>query len=185
MFVILNNIINNIDKGILNHETRVLELDLSNCDLKHLPDLSNYINLKKLNISFNKLTCIDGIPNSLEELDCSSNYIYDLPKNLPPNLRKLNCFSNIISSLQLVLPDSLEWFNCSSNSIEIFNCKLPRKLVYLNCSDNNLVLLPELNTDLEYLDYSYNFLIKQPILPTSILTVYSKHSTYLESCKFI
>jgi len=181
MFAILNNIMEHLEDGILNEETRVTELDLSNRYLKELPDLSKYINLKKLNISYNQLTSIDGIPNSVEELDCSSNYIVKLPEHLPPKLRILNCFLNQLVVLPISFPITLNWLNCSSNSIENKVGSLPKDLKYFNCSNNYITSFSELPNGLIYFDYSYNYLLEPPLLPLSLETVYVYSKKSLQS----
>jgi Leucine-rich repeat (LRR) protein len=181
MFAILNNIIEHLEDGILNEETRVTELDLSNRNLKKLPDLSKYINLKKLNISYNQLTSIDDIPNSIEELDCCSNYIVKLPEHLPSKLRILNCFLNELVVLPISFPITLNWLNCSSNSIENIVGSLPKDLKYFNCSDNYITSFSELRNGLIYFDYSYNYLLEPPILPLDLETVYVYSKKSLKS----
>lgn len=180
MFAILNNIMEHLEDGILNEETRVTELDLSNRNLKKLPDLSKYTNLKKLNISYNQLTSIDGIPNSVEELDCSSNYIFKLPEHLPPKLRILNCFLNQLVVLPISFPVTLNWLNCCNNSIKDIVGFLPKDLKYFNCSNNYITSFSDLPDGLVYLDYSYNCLQEPPLLPVSLETIYDKKSLHME-----
>lgn len=177
MFSVLSNIIQGIEYGKIDLDNvenlKVVELDLSNRGLTVLPDLTIYPNLKRLNCSFNQLTSLYGIPDWLEEIDCSSNRLYEL--KLPSRLRKFNCFLNSISVLPSELPVGLVYLNCMSNLLEKIVDILPSGLIYLNCADNRLKLLPSLPDSLEYLDYSFNFLDCKPILPSSIKIIYSKN----------
>ena len=58
----------------------ILELDLSNCNLTELPDLSRFTQLQELNCEQNKLTSLpDHLPHYLRRLYCSCNQLTSLP----------------------------------------------------------------------------------------------------------
>lgn len=174
MNVILHNILEN---KVFTRE-KIVELDLSHRGLKSLPDLSMYPYLKILNISYNQLTSLDGLPDTIEELNCSSNYITTLP--FIPKIRKLDCFLNSIQFLPNEFPETLEWFNGMNNFLEILPINMPPNLHYFNCGNNLITFLPTFKEGLEYIDYSYNFLEKEPILPLSVKTIYSKNAMQLK-----
>ena len=48
----------------------ITELDLSDQELRELPDLSKYTNLKNLYCHYNKLTKLDNLPHELTYLNC-------------------------------------------------------------------------------------------------------------------
>ena len=72
----------------------VIELDISEKQLTHLPDdINKYTNLQKLDCRSNRLTSLDNLPLNLQTLNCSSNYLTSLD-NLPLNLKELKCNNN-------------------------------------------------------------------------------------------
>ena len=73
--------------------SNITELDLFNKGLTKLPDLSIYINLKKLYCSNNKLTSLDNLPQTIAVLVCSHNRITRLD-NLPQTITYLDCYNN-------------------------------------------------------------------------------------------
>ena len=77
----------NIDKS------QITELNLYGKNLTELPNLSEYINLKKLYCNNNKLTSLPELPNSLLRLDCDNNNLASLPE-LPKSLEYLYCHNN-------------------------------------------------------------------------------------------
>ena len=56
-------------------DSNILEIDISNKNIKGKLNLLKFNNLIKLKCQNNKITCIYNIPNSLEYLDCSNNLI--------------------------------------------------------------------------------------------------------------
>ena len=63
--------------------SNITELDLSGKGLTKLPDLSIYINLKKLNCSENEITSLDNLPQTITYLDCFGNPLkYDFTPTL-------------------------------------------------------------------------------------------------------
>ena len=79
----------------------ILTLDISNKNIKSLPDLTRFKNLKKLNCYDNKLTSLSTLPQNLEELYCSINKLTSLP-TLPENLKILFCYNRTINKLLLI-----------------------------------------------------------------------------------
>ena len=184
MISVLSNILQGVENGKIDLDSiknlKVVELDLSNQGLTILPDLTIYPNLKRLNCSFNELTSLHGLPDCLEEIDCSSNYLSRLPEVLPSGLRKLNCFLNKISELPPKLPDGLVYLNCMSNYLVNLTKEFPKGLLYLNCADNLLEIIPLLPDGLEYLDYGYNHLLVSPNIPTSVKIIHNKNGLAVE-----
>ena len=113
-----------------------------------LSNLKNYTKLKEFNCSYNKLTELSDLPNSLTHLYCYDNNLTELP-DLPNSLINLDCHNNNLTEL----PD------------------LPNSLKELYCGNNNLTKLPDLPNSLKELWCSSNNLTKLPDLPNSLITL--------------
>ena len=130
----------------------ILTLDITSKNIKYLPDLTRFKNLKKLDCSYNQLTSLPTLPPNLEELFCFNNQLTSLP-TLPPNLKKLFCSNNQLT-LFPTLPPNLKKLFCSNNQLTLLPT-LPPNLEELYCYSNQLTLLPTLPTNLKKL-YCYN-----------------------------
>ena len=142
------------------YKSKIESLYLSENNLSTLPDLSDYISLKILDISHNKIDSLDKLPSTLieiscrsnrlktiincqhqcqnlERLDCSSNNISEIPKC--QKLKHLDCSDNIVNSIPILL--NLEKLICENNHITVIeSCP---NLKYLNCSFNKLSKLAD------------------------------------------
>jgi hypothetical protein len=102
-------------------------LDLSNLDLTELPE----------------------IPETVIDLNCSSNKLHEL-KGLPRGLLRLACGGNYLETIQ-GLPEGLIYlwsFGCRTKTIE----NLPNSIRYLNLDFNQeLIRIINLPSDLRYL----------------------------------
>ena len=76
-------------------------------------NLDNYNEIIYLNCSFNKLTSLPELPESLTDLNCSNNNLTNLPK-LPELLKYLYCYSNNL--------------HCYSNNLHCYSNQLPSQL---------------------------------------------------------
>ena len=114
----------------------ITELDLSNQKLNELPDLSKYINLKKLDCQGNTIVRLDNLPPGLQTLYCYHNKITTLD-NLPTGLQELYCYENQITTLDN-LPQGLKKLDCYYNRITTLD-NLPPGLQILYCSNNPLI----------------------------------------------
>ena len=137
-----------------------------------LPDLTRFKNLKELNCSINKLSCLpDSLPQSLEILYCSNNKLTYLPDlTRLKNLKELYCSNNKINYLP-TLPQSLEKIYCSNNKlISLPDLTSVKNLKELNCSYNKINYLPtNLPQNLKVLYCFNNELTYLPTLPEKIL----------------
>mgnify|MGYP003346258251 CR=1 FL=1 len=115
------------------------ELNICNKGLRECPDLSRYTKIRKLDISSNKITNLDYLPSTLEELNCNYNKITQLD-NLPCNLKELECNYNKIKHLDN-LPLSLKELGCIDNPLE-YNFK-PTLENIRNYNANTLLLLEQ------------------------------------------
>jgi Leucine-rich repeat (LRR) protein len=155
----------------------ILAIDVSNRNIKSLPDLTRFKNLKTLYCYSNKLTSFPTLPQSLEELFCSSNYLTSLP-NLPQNLKVLSCSDNKLTSLP-TLPQKIKVLYCSVNKLTSLPT-LPQNLETLHCSNNELTSLPTLPQNLETLHCSKNELTSLPTLPQSLNELYCSNNPIFE-----
>ena len=106
-------------KYLKEERKKVIELDISNHNLEGELNLIEFVNLKVLNCSNNKLT-------TLNVSKCSK-------------LRELYCYNNCLINLDLDDLLNLEEIECSSNLLTDINLpREPKKLVKLNLQDNNL-----------------------------------------------
>ncbi len=147
--------------GIVN-ETFV---DVSNFNIFDLTGIEYFDNLDTLYSTFNQLTSLPNLPNSILYLDCSDNSLTSLP-TLPSSLIELNCSNNQLTNLPS-LPNNLSYFECSTNSL-VNLPTLPNSLKYLFCNYNQLTSLPSLPNNLLSLGCSTNLLVNLPTLPDSL-----------------
>jgi Leucine-rich repeat (LRR) protein len=154
----------------------ILAINVSNKNIKSLPDLSRFKNLKQLYCSDNELTSLPNLPQNLETLSCSDNKLTSLP-TLPQNLEVLHCYSNKLTSLPN-LPQNLKQLSCSNNELTSFPT-LPQSLKTLFCYNNKLTSLPTLPQNLESLYCSKNELTSLPTLPQNLKKIsYSNNFIY-------
>jgi hypothetical protein len=168
-------------------------LDYSQCDITELRLTNNYIEslvnirfpngLKKLYLSYNRITEINGaiFPESLEELYLDNNYIRSIGNlaflvnlrilNLsvneitsvnntifPPALQVLKLFSNKITSfIETILPDTLTHIDIGSNMLNnIDRRSWPVSIRELLFENNKITYLPDNITTIEKICYTNN-----------------------------
>ena len=140
----------------IKYMTNLLELDISKNELMNIPDEFIYLkNLKKLNISYNKIQLIQMnlFSNllSLEELYCNNNLITNMQSlnnytifNSIPNLKILNISYNQLQEYIIFkqIPN-LEKINISYNKLKnILGLSSCPKLIEIDCSNNNIKQFP-------------------------------------------
>jgi len=123
-------------------------LSCSNCDIKNDMDFNELINLKYLNVSYNKIKNLNlnDLVN-LEELNCSCNRIEELKIN-SNKLRNLNCNWNELNSLDINNLTSLLHLECQGNNFKTLSFNLDN-LLYLDIKNNNK--LEEINLNCKML----------------------------------
>jgi Leucine-rich repeat (LRR) protein len=131
----------------------ISELDISCKDIKSLPDLTKFKNLKILYCHNNQLTSLPILPQNLQELYCNNSKLTSLP-TLPQNLQKLYCSYNQLTFLP-TLPQNLQELYCSYNQLTLLPI-LPQNLQELYCINNELTLLPTLPQNLQEFYFSNN-----------------------------
>jgi Leucine-rich repeat (LRR) protein len=150
-------------------------LDISNRNLKLLPDLSKFINLKRLFCHNNCLTSLpDDLPITLRLLNCANNCLTSLPDNLPNILQSLLCWNNKLTYLPDNLPNTLLLLKCNDNCLTSLSDNLPNTLKSLLCWNNKLTSLPDnLPNSLRILNCYDNYLTSLPdTLPNNLQELY-------------
>ena len=130
------------------NRTNITDLDISNKDLRGPLAFGGFINLRKLNVSFNNLTEFYLVANDvLEDIDFSYNQLTFGATSwrgvCEPNMKKLNLSNNNIFQFDFLCPYNLTHLNFSNNKIVKLNLTLvpSQNLVELKCSDNPLTEL--------------------------------------------
>jgi len=124
--------------------------------LTNLPPLSDFGRLRTLHLNdFPNLRYLPALPDTLENLYCERNFLYQLPIRLPKHLKRLYCQSNVLVELP-PLPEGLSALVCHTNKLRELP-KLPSGLYSLHCSGNRICELPkELPVSLRELSCYYN-----------------------------
>lgn len=99
-------------------------------NLTIIPNLHKFKNLITLDLSNNKLTNIQSLPETLEELILDNNRLISFTHNLP-NLKRLKISNNNISEIKL--NNSLESIYLNNNPID--NINYTHNIKYLNISN--------------------------------------------------
>ena len=150
---------------------------------KKIQKLENYNEITYLNCCWNNLSNLPPeLPNSLTELWCNDNTLYNLPE-LPDSLTFLYCSNNNLSSLS-ELPHSLTHLYVYNNNLSSLP-ELPQSLTYLYCDNNILSDLPELPNSLIFLYCNNNCLSDLPELPNSLNHIKYHNNpiyTHIEHC---
>lgn len=103
-------------------------LDLSHNDMRKIPEGLRQLSVDNLDLSFNKLTTIEGLPQNMTSLDLSNNFIleipFDLKETLPAHLNLdynyLEC-SKYENETWRPIESNCFWdrqYECSEKSIE-------------------------------------------------------------------
>lgn len=117
--------------------------------------------LRELYVQNNRLTALEGLPESLENLNCAGNRLAALPEL--PQLRELACANNALTILPQ-LPATLRSLACDSNQLAALPA-LPERFSMLSCSHNRLAELPALPEMLEQLKAGHNRLTFEDLSP--------------------
>ncbi len=164
---------------ILNsYPSDIEELNIINLSIKGVLDLKRFTSLVKLDCSFNHITDIINMPDTLEILKCSNNKLKSLTNSIENNKRfcLISCICNrIFPSVRL--PNSLKEINCSFNEIEkiyFYDLIILKKL---NVSHNKIkkYYLPESLIEFNCID---NY-IEELILPQSVQIVYCENNSIM------
>lgn len=165
--------------------------------ISNLTGIKFFKSLKKLNCSFNTLSNLPTLPNTLTFLDCSQNGFATPPltpnsvdsliifgctslsnlNNLQNSLKYLDCsYCTSITNLG-TLPSSIEYLDCSNNSINTVST-LPSNLKHLRINNNNNIINPNivssftLPSALQTFACYENYSTTLPVLPASLRSFY-------------
>jgi phosphate transport system substrate-binding protein len=166
---------------------KVIEIDVSGCDLTELVGLEYFHNLKSLNCSNNNLKTLPPLPDTLTKLICLNNKLTNLPylpdtitflnvsenrltyiPNLPKSLKHLYCNDNKLTSLPEI-HDYLSLLICNKNRLTSLP-KLPETIMKVVCNDNNITSLPNLPENMTYFECKNNEITSLPTLHRTLYT---------------
>ncbi|CAG8707802.1 38910_t:CDS:10 [Gigaspora margarita] len=128
---------------------RITELDISKKDLEDSLDLSDFVNLKKLDFNSNKLTNLNlSKCDKLTELYCSNNKLVELDLTGLTKLERISCSNNHLTNI--VYPNEAEqltYLNIKNNNLTEQDLSVFRNLEILDCYYNKLTSLNLSNCD--------------------------------------
>lgn len=117
-------------------------LDLSsNVLLKKLPNLSQNINLKKIDISDTLITNIDILPDSIIHLESCKCHIEVINK-LPLNLIVWKSYSGSINKILCDFPINIEELDFYNNNLQQIP-EIPISCKNIDLNNNNLLIMPK------------------------------------------
>jgi hypothetical protein len=159
-------------------------LDLSNLRLRELPELPP--NVRRLNISQNKLTNLSGLPRGLRKLYCNmNNKLLQFPVDMPPALIHVSCIGCF--RLQSIdnLPDSIKYIDMSHCESLVEILKFPDELRNFSfCHAYRLSYIREFPQHLLTL-----FILEAPVydlppFPDSLISLSAVHVSFQMKGKF-
>jgi uncharacterized repeat protein (TIGR01451 family) len=153
--------------------TSLTLMDVSNDTIYDLTGVEYFTSLQYLNCSFNRLTFLPIVSNTIQTLDVSFNEIDSLLQ-LPTSLKSFYCGQNSIDTLPS-FPSFIETIDCHNNYLT-FLPVLTDSITTIDCSGNQLTALPTLPDSLTTLDCSENLLNSLPALPSGLITLSCHHN---------
>ena len=114
-----------------------MKLEIPNCSLDILCNLPSGLIYLDCNSNSIEIIQPSSLPESLEELNISSNSIRGTLKLILPNLTKLNCNENLINNLDLN-DTKIQTLECTDNDLKILD-NLPDTITDLDCSNNKII----------------------------------------------
>ena len=156
------------------------DLDLSDMDLKELPDLSTIKVHGVLDISRNGLTSLKGAPYYAYYFICSFNMLSGL-QYCPKESKLIDCSWNRIKTLKWV-PENLSYLICCHNDlIDLDGIKKLKHLKSLNCVANKLKTLNGAPYNLEKIECGFNYIESLVGGPKKILHYDCSHNPNLSN----
>lgn len=136
----------------------ITKLEIKNKGIQDLNGIEDFINLKYLDCSYNKLSIIDITKNTnLSELHIYYNQLTNLDITNNSSLNYLFCQSNQLTNLDTSKNSRLIYLFCDNNKLTSIDVAKNLQLTNFNCSDNQLTLLDiSKNTNLNTLYCSNN-----------------------------
>lgn len=136
---------------------KLKELNIQRSSIQDTLDLIGFDSLTSLNVSTNKIKCLLNLPNSLKNLNCSSNQLETLIS--PSLVSEINCRFNKLKKLTVKTKDNYIYkLYCDHNELEELNLFVER-IIEFNCSHNQLKAInvpQDLRIDVDNANFSYN-----------------------------
>ncbi|RHZ45393.1 hypothetical protein Glove_680g28 [Diversispora epigaea] len=123
----------------VSNRSSVTNLDISNKNFVGDLTISGFVNLQKLNYSFNNLNGIISLRGSylIEDFDESFVNTYGIQSFLNMiKLKRLNLSNNRVSQLVLDGSSNLAYLDCNNNLLTELDLSNSEKYVEVNCSNN-------------------------------------------------
>lgn len=170
--------------------TNTFELDISNCDIEGVLDLSEFTELTRLICSNNKITQLTNLSSTINYLDCSYNLIRKLNKSIIPKRIKILIYkSNPLEEfyynpkINKYLPSKLTHLETHSECEIIEN--LPNSITWLKFHTYNRQIIKNLPNNLTHLILGCNYFktLRPNLLPNTLthLTLeFYNNNTYNE-----
>lgn len=188
---------------------KITNLNISGKNINSLVGLENFPNIETLNISNNNIFCIPFLPENLlsltidtEKITCLPTHnlnikVYDksgqlikTPELCPERISDINFAQAIKRQCPTCLDDcnnllppakALESLSISYSNIKDLTGIIGfQSLKTLYCNDNKLTFLPELPSNLTYLNTSYNSIKKLNNLPKKLTYLNCSSNNMLE-----
>jgi hypothetical protein len=165
---------------------RVYKIELSDQNIRSLKGIEYFINLKTLDIRYNKLDSINLSENKyLEIVKAKGNKLRLFDGSNLSNLKYLCLRENKISSILLPTSNQLFYLNLNKNKLANIDISCCPKIRVLDCSANNLADLNISKNNLIYLNYSKNKISNLNVANQKILEVVINNDSPLEREDFI
>jgi Leucine-rich repeat (LRR) protein len=102
-------------------------------------DLNDFVDLEKLDCSFNRLTTLNlSNCSKLRWIKCDNNQLVELKVDNLNNLTELCCSNNQLINLDIGNCNQLKELRCSNNCLEILKLTYQtEQLTYLHINNNN------------------------------------------------
>jgi Leucine-rich repeat (LRR) protein len=156
-------------------------IDVDDQGIADMTGLEAFVNLTRLECSYNQLTNLDVSANTLlERLDCVGNQLTSLDVSANAALTTLRCSSNQLTGLDVSANTLLERLDCVGNQLTSLDVSANAALTTLRCSSNQLTSLDiSANTALTYLDCDNNQLTSLDVSANTVLNHLSCRSNQL------
>jgi len=155
-----NNLIENLilqDPSSLPDDEIILEnIYCSNNRIIELPKFPSSVT--NVYFSNNKLKGSVTIGSNIINLEINDNLITDLVFESGDNIKQLNCYNNLIKTISV--PNNtfteLSMLNCYKNKLTDLPHITTNYIEYINCANNKLINIPKFESNISYLNCSYN-----------------------------
>lgn len=138
--------------------SKITEIAVRSKGINSLQGIHFFINLVKLDCSWNDLGYIDLSANSkLQELRCYVCKLSNVYLSSSAPLKKIYAWNNYLTAIDVTPFNDLELLSCSGNKISILDTSNNSKLKELSCSENSLTAIDiRKNLELESLSIFRN-----------------------------